>query len=135
MHVIWYTAMTMDARIAGPDDALDFLETVDGAGEEDDFPSFVASVDALVVGSTTLRWLHGQGHELPNRGLPIWLVSHDGELAARAAAVDPDGTPVEHVQGDMGEILGRIEAAGHERVWICGGGDVAGQVAALDRLD
>lgn len=135
MHVVWYTALSIDGRIAGPGDDLGFLDMVDGAGEERDFEEFIAGVDALLLGGTTLRWLHGQGHDLPHRGIPIWLLSHDDALAARAAAADPEGTPVRRVDGDVGAVLDEIAAAGRERVWIAGGGDVAGQALAADRVD
>lgn len=38
MQVIWYTAMSMDGRIAGTadDDDMSFLSTIDSAGESDD---------------------------------------------------------------------------------------------------
>ena len=57
--------------------------------------------------------------------------------AARRAGVraDPDGTPVTRVEGDVAAILDAIGAAGHERVWISGGGDIAGQALAADRID
>ena len=32
-------------------------------------------------------------------------------------------------------MLTGIEAARHERVWLCGGGDIAGQLLRLDRVD
>jgi riboflavin biosynthesis pyrimidine reductase len=32
-------------------------------------------------------------------------------------------------------VLDDIAEAGHERVWIAGGGDVAGQALAADRID
>jgi dihydrofolate reductase len=135
VHVVWYTAMSIDGRIAGPGDDMSFLESVQSDGEETDFADFISGVDALVVGGGTLRWLHSQGHDLPHRGLPIWLVSHDEQLAARAARADPEGTPVARVEGDVAAILDAIGAAGHERVWISGGGDIAGQALAADRID
>ena len=135
MHVVWYTALSIDGRIAGAGDDMAFLDLVDGSGEERDFEDFIADVDALLLGGGTLRWLHAQGHDLPHRGIPIWLLSHDEALAARAAAADPDGTPVTRVEGDVAAVLDDIAAAGHERVWIAGGGDVAGQALAADRID
>jgi riboflavin biosynthesis pyrimidine reductase len=135
VQVVWYTALSIDGRIAGPADDMAFLDMVDASGEERDFEEFIAGVDALLLGSGTLRWLHGQGHDLPHRGIPIWLLPHAAARAARAAAADPDGTPVTRVEGDVAAVLDAIAAAGHERVWIAGGGDVAGQALAADRLD
>jgi dihydrofolate reductase len=96
---------------------------------------FAETADAVVIGSGTLRWLHGEGYLLPLRGKPVWLVSHDEELAAKAAAADPSSTPVTRVEGEIAAILDGIAAAGHEHVWIGGGGAIAGQALAADRLD
>jgi riboflavin biosynthesis pyrimidine reductase len=135
MRVTWYTAMSMDGRIAGAGDDMAFLSSIDGEGEDGDWERFAETVDAVVIGSGTLRWLHGEGHLLPLHGKPIWLVSHDEELAAKAAAADPSATPVTRVEGDIAAILDRIAAAGHEHVWIGGGGAIAGQALAADRID
>jgi len=37
--------------------------------------------------------------------------------------------------GDLMPVIDQIEQAGHRRVWLAGGGSIAGQVVALDRLD
>jgi len=135
MHVIWYTAMSMDGRIAGPGEDLAFLETIDGSGEDGDFEAVLADVDGVVVGGGTMRWLHAQGHDLPatNHG-PVWLVSHDEELAERMAAANPT-VPVTRDEGDVAAIFERMSTAGHQRVWLCGGGDLAGQALATDLVD
>jgi riboflavin biosynthesis pyrimidine reductase len=135
LRVTWYTAMSMDGRIAGAGDDMAFLSRIDGEGEEGEWERFAATIDAVLLGSGTLRWLHGEGHLLPLHGKAIWLVSHDEQLAARAAAADPASTPVTRVEGDIATILDQIAAAGHEHVWIGGGGAIAGQALAADRVD
>jgi riboflavin biosynthesis pyrimidine reductase len=127
--------MSMDGRIAGAGDEMAFLSSIDARGEEGEWERFAETVDAVVIGSGTLRWLHSEGHLLPLRGKPVWLVSHDEELAAKAAAADPTSTRVERAEGDVAAILDRIAAAGHEHVWIGGGGAIAGQALAADRVD
>ena len=133
VHVIWYTAMSMDGRIASADHDLGFLDTVDtgGLGEEE-FPALIASLDAVLVGASTLRWLVGGGHGWPHDDLPTWLISHDESLAE---SVRPTRAPLRRVEGDVSVALDEIETAGHDRVWLAGGGDLAAQVLALDRLD
>ena len=42
MHVIWYTAMSIDGRIAGPGDDMSFLDSVQGDGEDSDFADFIS---------------------------------------------------------------------------------------------
>ena len=82
MEVVWYTAMSMDGRIADADDDLSFLESIgerDPAGDGE-FGTFLESVDAVVVGAGTMRWLLRGGHGWPHDDLPTWLVSHDRGL-------------------------------------------------------
>lgn len=132
MLVIWYTAMSMDGRLAGPGDDLGFLESI-GAEDGDEFTDFLTGIDAVIVGARTIRWLEREGHgSMPAEGKPIWVLTHDEELAARMAG-GPD--QVVRREGDVAPVLDEIEAAGHQRLWICGGGDVAGQILAADRVD
>ncbi len=131
MEIVWYTAMSMDGRIASADQSLDFLDSLAGSGPND-FEPFLRSVDAVLVGATTLRWLVGNGHGWPHDDLPTWLVSHDEGLAE---AVRPTRAPLRRVEGDLAPALAAMEAHGRRRVWLAGGGDVAAQVLALDRLD
>lgn len=133
MHVVWYTAMSMDGRIATSGHDLGFLDTVDTGGlGEREFPEFIAGLDAVLVGAGTLRWLVGGGHGWPHDDIPTWLISHDESLAE---SVRPTRAPLRRVEGDVAVALDEIDAAGHDRVWLAGGGSVAAQVLALDRLD
>ena len=115
---------------------MSFLDPSPGDGEDSDFADFIAGVDALVVGGghAALAAL-AEGHDLPHRGLPIWLVSHDEQLAARACGGRPRRHPGDSRRGRPRGDPRRIGAAGHERAWIGGGGDIAGQALAADRVD
>lgn len=136
MHVVWYTALSLDGRIAGPGDDLSFLDSISNQGEpHTEFEDFLATVDAALVGGSTLRWLQGNGHELPTRGRAVWVLSRDPATRARAEAAADATTPVHCTSGDVAAVLESIEAAGHARVWLCGGGDVAGQLLAADLVD
>ena len=131
VEIVWYTAMSMDGRIASAENSLDFLETLTGSGG-DDFKPFIADVDAVLVGAATLRWLVDHGHGWPHDDLPTWLASHDEALAD---SVRPTRAPLVRVTGDLLPAIESIEDGGHRRVWLAGGGSVAAQVLALDRLD
>lgn len=135
MELVWYTAASIDGRIADGNESLEFLEMIgEREGSETEFSEFIAGIDALLMGAQTLRWLVGEGHALPHRGLPIWLLTHDHDLAAAAIAADAQ-TPVHHVEGEIVPVLDEIAAAGYRRTWLCGGGNVAAQALAADRLD
>jgi riboflavin biosynthesis pyrimidine reductase len=133
MQVLWYTAMSMDGRIAGAADDMSFLSTIDSAGEPDEeFPQFVEGIDAVLIGGSTLRWLVAGGHGWPHGDLPTWLMSRDEHLLVAVGETDQ---PIRQRAGELAPVLDEIEAAGHDRVWLCGGGDVAGQALALGRVD
>ena len=133
MRTTWYTAMSMDGRIAGPDDDLGFLSTIDSTGEPDDeFDHFIAGVDGVLVGAATLRWLVRGGHGWPHGDLPTWLLSHDEQLPEAAGTTE---VPIRRRTGSVAGVLDEMSEAGCTNVWLCGGGDVAGQALAADRID
>ena len=138
MRVIWYTAMSMDGRIASAEDSLGFLELIgpsEGPSEgdqRDEWGEFIGTIDAVILGASTLRWLIAGGHGWAHDDLPTWLVSHDESLVDQ---VGETRAPLQRVEGSLDEMLTGIDAAGHERVWLCGGGDIAGQLLRLDRVD
>lgn len=134
VHLIWFTAMSMDGRIADARDSLDFLETIGPSpGEDgDEFSAFLSTVSAVIIGASTLRWLLRGGHGWPHADLPTWLISHDETLVS-AAGQGP--APLRRIEGSLDVAFSEIEAAGHGRVWLAGGGSVAGQALALDRVD
>ena len=129
MHVVYYTAASVDGRVAGPGDDLCFLETSSGPS---DWDAFIADIDAVVVGGNTVRWLLREGHGWPHDDLPTWLVSTDAALPERIADTR---APLTRHEGDLGPMFRRIEEAGHERVWLVGGGTVAAQALAAGAID
>lgn len=136
MRVIWYTAMSMDGRIASPSGSLDFLETLSSAepsgASPNDFSGFLAGIDAVVVGGATLRWLIDGGHGWPHADLPTWLFSRDAALTAR---LPTDHQGMQQRAGAVEPVFAEIAATGASAVWLCGGGDLAGQVLAADLID
>ena len=131
MHVIWYTAMSMDGRIADAQHSLDFLSTIDG-DSGDDFVAFLATIDAPLLGANTMRWLLRGGHGWPHDDLPTWLLSHDEALVRD---IGTTRAPLRRVDGSIDVAFDQMIAAGHERIWLCGGGDVASQALQADRID
>lgn len=131
MEIVWYTAMSMDGRIASVDGSLDFLDVSLADGSGNDFDEFIAGVDGVLVGASTLRWLVSHGHGWPHDDLPTWLASHDADLAS---SIEPTRAAFRRVEGDLTPALDEMEHNEHRRIWLAGGGDVAAQVLALDRL-
>lgn len=129
MHVVYYTACSIDGRVAGEEDDLSFLEA---STSEPDFDAFLESIDSIVVGATTMRWLLDGGHGWPHGDVATWVVSSDEALLAR---IGPTDAPLARHAGELGPLFAEIEAAGHARVWLVGGGTLAAQALAIDAID
>ena len=126
-HVVYYAALSLDGRIAGPAHDLSFLETL-ADGPEGDYDRFFAEVDSVVMGAETWRFIVGHGR-WPYAGTASWVVSHR-ELEHLDGA---EG--VERFSGDVADVVALIGERGHGRTWLVGGGSLAGQLLAADLLD
>jgi dihydrofolate reductase len=123
--LVYYAAMSLDGRIAGPAHDLSFLQTLDGGN---DYEDFFAGVDSLILGARTWDFMVAHG-SWPYGDKPTWIVTHAEELGPL------DGAVVETYAGDLAELARRIRHRGCERTWLVGGGDLAGQLLAADLLD
>ena len=126
--LVYYAALSLDGRIAGPAHDLSFLQTLE-RGPEGDYESFYDGVDSLVMGAGTWEFMVRHG-SWPYAGKPTWVVTHAPELAPLAGA-----EPVERFAGDVAALLRLIDERGLERTWLVGGGDLAAQFLAADLLD
>ena len=131
-RVIFNTAYTIDGFIADEHDGLDWLFAVPGAAEaESGFAAFLDGVGAIVMGSTTYRWIleHDDLLEHPER----WTASYGDRpavvLSSRSLPSVP-GADVRIVAASVTELWpALVAAAGDRDVWLVGGGDLAGQFA------
>ncbi|MGH3071976.1 MAG: dihydrofolate reductase family protein [Gaiellaceae bacterium] len=124
--IVYYAAMSLDGRIAGPDHDLSFLRTLDAGN---DYEVFYAGVDSLIMGAGTWEFMVRHG-SWPYAGKPTWIVTHAEELAEL-----PGADQIERFSGDLTELARLIEERGLARTWLVGGGDLAGQLLAADLLD
>lgn len=56
MKVQYFAASTLDGFIATEDDSLEWLFTLSGL-DNSSYPTFIANVGALVMGSATYEWI------------------------------------------------------------------------------
>lgn len=123
----------MDGRIASADHSLSFLETIGPRlDHKSEFSEFIAEIDAVILGASTLRWLMAGGHGWPHDDLETWLVTHDKVLVQK---VGDTREPLHHVSGSLQGMVNEIRSVGHKNVWLCGGGNLAGQLLGLDAID
>ena len=127
MQTQYYTATSLDGFIATEDDSLDWLFPL-GDLSDTSYPSFIASVGALAMGSATYEWMlrHTDkvsaetGSSWPYRQ-PTWVFSSRSLPLIAGADIRIARGDVRAVHADM------LAAAESSNIWIVGGGDLAGQ--------
>jgi riboflavin biosynthesis pyrimidine reductase len=63
------------------------------------------------------------------------LAESDLATPRAEASRSAPASPVTTCAGDVAPLFEWIERAGHERVWLAGGGDLAGEALAVGRVD
>ncbi|MFL6088954.1 MAG: dihydrofolate reductase family protein [Aeromicrobium sp.] len=123
----YYTATTLDGYIADPSDSLAWLFRQDqNTAGPLNYDEFIAGIGATVMGSTTYDWLQ---REEPDWTMPqaTWV------MTSRSLPADDR---VRFANGDVREVHAEMAAvAGDKGIWVCGGGDLAGQFADAGLLD
>ena len=127
MKVAYYVAMSLDGRIAGPEHDLGFLQTLSGGPSGYGYDEFIAEIDGLVVGASSWDFMKDYAWTYGER--PVWVLTHRDEVPA------VEGADMHVFNGEVTDLVAELEAAGLERVWVIGGGNVVGQFLAVDRLD
>lgn len=130
MSTIYYTASSLDGFIVDEADSLDWLTAcaidVDGPFG---YEAFSKSVGALVMGSTTYRWVvkNHPGDWMYRQ--PTWVLTHRPQIIV-------EGHPVQTFDGDVCELHPKlVSAANGKDVWVVGGGTVAAQFVSAGLVD
>ncbi|MFL1377553.1 MULTISPECIES: dihydrofolate reductase family protein [unclassified Nocardiopsis] len=151
-ELVYYAAVSLDGRIAGPGGEFDFFfapladrerSAAYNAWVDSHYPEATPTVgreaaglaetpnarfDTVVMGLGTYRAAYDQGIESPYAHLRQYVVSTTlGPVPAPEVTV-VDRDPVRLVRGLKGEDSDRD-------IWLCGGGRLAGALSAeIDRL-
>ena len=139
-NIIYLTATSLDGFLADANGSLDWLFTVEGGDDSfAEFQSFVEGVSVIVEGSATYEWVieHEKLLDHPEKWQEFYGNKKTYVFTTRASHLPRvPNADVEFVSGPVSEhISSIIVAAGTGDVWVVGGGTIAAQFAAIDRLD
>jgi dihydrofolate reductase len=107
-----FIGTSVDGFIARANGDLDWLPA--GGGEPHGYDEFIASVDALVIGSKTYETVLSFD-SWPYGDKPIFV------LSSRPITPAPAGAVVEHLSGSPAEIVSQLDARGIRHVYVDGG--------------
>lgn len=135
MKTQYFTATSLDGFIATEDDSLDWLFPLVEI-EATSYPSFIAEVGALAMGSATYEWMLRHSQTIDEQLGSPWPYSQPAWVFSSRTLPRIPGAEVTLVKGDVRPIHADMRAAaGSKNVWIVGGGDLAGQFHDAGLLD
>jgi dihydrofolate reductase len=135
MKTKYYTAASLDGFIATEEDSLDWLFPL-GDLNETSYPSFIAEVGALAMGSTTYEWMLRHADTVAASAGSPWPFTQPTWVFSSRSLSLVEGADVRLVRGDVRPVHAEMrEAAGSKNIWIVGGGDLAGQFYDARLLD
>jgi dihydrofolate reductase len=113
VEVVVYIAHSVDGYIADRAGGLGWLAPFEGY--DFGYDSFVARVDAVIMGSNTYRIIRAEG-DWPYVGRSAIVMTKGRPIDGDGLAVFDDRTPA--------ELIEDLIRAGRRRVWIVGGGGI-----------
>jgi dihydrofolate reductase len=127
MKTQYYTATSLDGFIATEDDSLDWLFPL-GDVNETSYPSFIAEVGALAMGSATYEWMLRHADKVSASVGSPWPYTQPTWVFSSRSLPLVEGADMRIVRGDVRPVHTKMSAAARSKnVWIVGGGDLAGQ--------
>ncbi len=132
----YFTATSLDGFVADTAHSLDWLTADLDRDGPLGYEEFIAGVGALAMGASTYEWLLAELFADRPRAEWEWPYEIPGWVFTHRDLPLPPSARLELVEGDVLPVHERmVEAAGGKNLWICGGGDLAGQFADAGLLD
>jgi len=125
-RIVYYVAASLDGFIAPTGGGTDGLAPFEASDEDSGYAEFYRSVDAVVLGSRTYEQALGFG-EWPYPDKPVRVVSSRPLQSATSCVIITAADPV--------SVARELEMLGVKRVWLVGGGALAGSFATAGLID
>jgi dihydrofolate reductase len=138
-RIVYATATSLDGYLADASGSLDWLFAVEGGDQAmAEGRAFMAGVTVQVEGSNTYRWVveHEQLDQHPEKWQAFYGNRRTFVFTSQSDPPVVRGADVEFISGPVTDHIDKIlAAAGSGDVHLVGGGALAAQFAAVDRLD
>lgn len=90
-----YIACSLDGFIAGDNDDLSFLNSVEKTGEDYGYTEFIKTIDTVIMGRRTLDWVNKNAPDFSYSDKETYIISHYGPASNESKPNDlmPDPNP------------------------------------------
>jgi dihydrofolate reductase len=114
--LILYIAMSLDGKIAGPQDDVKWLEELPNPDKSDyGYHDFVKSVDTTIMGNTTYQWISRQ---------PIPFPYPDTKNYVLTRSEQESNDEVTFLSKDIPGFIEQLKQKEGKNIWLIGGGGV-----------
>lgn len=124
-NVVLYIAMSLDGYIARPDGSVDWLDDVEGEGDNG-YGEFYSQVGTVVMGRKTFEEVLRLTDEFPYAGKTCYVLSrknHDQQQH------------VTFTDEDLEFLVSRLKLESDGYVWLVGGGQLVKQFLEKELID
>lgn len=122
-NICAYLGVSVDGYIADRYESVQFLEEVEGEGDNG-YAQFYDSIDVVIIGGNTFRWLlDNDVKENPYEGKKVIVIT------SQDVSIDWD---IEFYSGDLKSLFNRFRD--DEFVWIVGGSALISELVNLHIL-
>lgn len=111
--LVLYIAVSLDGFIAGEGESLDWLDKVEGQGDNG-YEAFYDGVDTLLMGRKTYDWIMDHA-EFPYAGKECYVFSHEPR---------ENTSDVTFVSGEVASFASRLKEQPGKEIWLVGGGNL-----------
>lgn len=119
-----YIATSLDGYIADREGGVGWLDPFQP--EKFDFSAFLDSVDALLMGRASYDAVRSFGD---------WPYGDRPTVVMTSRPIPDAPACVGARSGDIADAVAELEAAGHARVWVLGGGRIVSDLMKIGRVD
>lgn len=114
--LILYIAISLDGKIAGPEDDVKWLEELPNPDKSDyGYHDFVQSVDTTIMGNTTYQWIRRQ---------PVPFPYPDTKNYVLTRSEQESNDEVTFLSKDIPGFIEQLKQREGKNIWLIGGGGV-----------
>ena len=124
--LILYIATSVDGYIAGPDDDLGFLSTVDKPGEDYGYGAFIDTVDTVILGRRTYDWVMKHVNTFPHADKESYIITRTPRPAIGN---------INFYTGDLTALVSRLKQKAGKNIFCDGGAEVVHALLKENLID
>jgi len=106
-----YIAMSLDGYISRPDGSIDFLNAIEGEGDNG-YLAFYSTIGTVVMGSLTYDWILRHARVFPYAQRRCYVMTSKERM---------NNANVTFTNQSPAELLAQIRAASDRDIWLAGG--------------